>query len=113
MEYAIAMRPFDNQMMINICQISLSPSVTKHNYIWVRNKSGIHSIKSFYLGDQDKRFSRGNESFWSRVWGLKVHEGLELQLWRTANGSLPWVVVDDLECTLCDFGPDGFKHLFG
>lgn len=62
-----------------------------------------------------QKFHEGNESLWEKkkLWGLKVHDGLKLHLWRIANDSLPLSHIDGRECPLCDIGVGNYEHLSG
>lgn len=65
---------FDNHTVINICKISLGSRDVEDKFIWLRNKNSVLYVKSFYLSDQEKRFKRDSETFWRKIWGLKIQD---------------------------------------
>lgn len=48
-----------------------------------------------------------------KLWRFKIHDILELHIWRMALGYLRWAYSIILNSPLCDSELDGFEHLFG
>ncbi|PKI59227.1 hypothetical protein CRG98_020390 [Punica granatum] len=80
---------FEHDSVHNILKIHLSQTDFEDSAKWTPNSSGKHSIKSFYLTDQQHRFHDHSEISWKAIWNLKIHERFKLHLWRIGSESLP------------------------
>lgn len=74
----------------NILKISISNLQVSDRFIWLQTKSRLHSAKSFYLVDQQRRFNTCHATYWNKLWGIKIHDRLKLLLWRIVSGALLW-----------------------
>lgn len=103
---------FDDESISNIMKIYLPQNQVEGEFIWIPNNRGTHFVKTFYLKDQDARFSKGKEEFWNKLWKLKIHSRLKLHLWRIAKGCLSWANKEDNLCPLYKASSDSYMHLF-
>lgn len=54
---------FDKPTVANIAKIYIPSTERDDEMIWSLKKNGEHSVKFFYLKNQDVRFNKGNERF--------------------------------------------------
>ncbi|PKH47875.1 hypothetical protein CRG98_050412 [Punica granatum] len=71
---------FEQDTVDNILKIHLSQEDYEDSTLWTPNTSGKHSVKSFYLVDQNHRFHNHSGVVWKAIWNLKMHERLKLHL---------------------------------
>ncbi|PKI66159.1 hypothetical protein CRG98_013457 [Punica granatum] len=99
-------------MVENILEIHLAQEDYEDAANWTPNASRKHSVKSFYLTDQQHRFQSNNEIVWKAIWNLKIHERFKLHLWRIASECLPWFSKESAPCPLCQTNSDSVDNLF-
>lgn len=57
---------FDQNTINNILHIKLTQQDNEDQYLWLPSKNGNHSVKSFYLLDQQHRLNQTNQEFWKK-----------------------------------------------
>lgn len=59
---------FDLRTASNISSIKLTQEDVEDKFIWLLSKEGCHTIKDFYLTDQEHMFDYNNSQFWKSLW---------------------------------------------
>lgn len=69
---------FDDATARDIMSIYLPQEDISDELVWFPNATGEHTVRSFYMLDQESRLNYANRNFWRKLWGLKLHERYKL-----------------------------------
>lgn len=67
---------FNRQVADAIKSITLNQQATKDMITWLPNSLGTHSVKSYYLLDQQHRFLDSNSGFWKKTLEIESPQGI-------------------------------------
>ncbi|PON97255.1 Ribonuclease H-like domain containing protein [Trema orientale] len=79
----------DDLSVKQILKIHWLGSQAYDRVIWTGSRTGMFSIKTAYLLDQEYRFSSPTARCWQNIWKSKIHESLKVLLWRIAIETFP------------------------
>lgn len=81
---------FNDQDVEHILSIPLRDEDT-YNWYWTREKMGVYSVKSTYAVLQEAMTNRQeHDSFWKKLWNLKIPVKVNNFLWRAASNCFPY-----------------------
>lgn len=108
---------FNKESVTAISKISWRSFTCSDKLIWTSDRKGRFSVSNCYLTNFGGH--QTEESFWSKLWKLNIHERLKVFLWRVANDILPTkdiidkrIIRIDVECSVCGEGRETLNHLF-
>uniref|UniRef100_A0A803Q5Q9 Uncharacterized protein n=1 Tax=Cannabis sativa TaxID=3483 RepID=A0A803Q5Q9_CANSA len=104
-----------------VWKIPLSSSSTSDMWYWLKDESGMFTIKSAYAMLQSLKTSSilpDNSGFWHQLWQLKLPPKVLNFLWRASSNSLPTRfqlssrhVPIDSTCPFCRAAPETTLHV--
>ena len=98
---------FDEESINAIKRIVIPTAPSLDKLVWILDAKGKFSVKStFNINHAPVQIV--DESLWSQLWKLKIHDRYKLLVWRIATRILPTrltvaqkLVVGDSSCPLC------------
>jgi hypothetical protein len=109
---------FDEESINAIKRIVIPAAPSLDKLIWILDAKGKFSVKSaFNINHAPAQIV--DESLWSQLWKLKIHDRYKLLVWRIATGILPTRLTvaqklgaGDSSCPLCQDCEESIDHLF-
>ncbi|XP_060972283.1 uncharacterized protein LOC133038212 [Cannabis sativa] len=113
---------FDDRDRDIIIQLQLSPFATKDHLYWLKDQTGIYTVKTVYHLLQQLKGNWGDDPlsiFWSSLRQLHLPPQVKDLLWRACSSCLPTKVqlqsrhvAIDTTCSLCHSSPETSLNLF-
>ncbi|KAF4359762.1 hypothetical protein F8388_008324 [Cannabis sativa] len=105
-----------------VLQLQLPSSGSEDHWYWLKERTGIYTVKTAYHLLQQLKGSWGVDPlspFWNSLWQFPLPPRVKDLLWRTCSNSLPTKVqlqtrhvAIDSTCSLCNASAETSLHLF-